>query len=173
MSQTNRIKLISRNWESQRLCDPFNSHPCYPLNAAAPSFLSFFFFPQLYNRAPFYFLFKCSCLFNGPACASVHAGDNTFMSCSQSDWKVVGVPTRKTLEWIFSLPLLPDQLIVVVVVVVLFLLSGLPVTIVEDCDCCAAVQPLTVCHPPQHTPPLHPIMCRRCMPSCLWMPCCR
>lgn len=100
MSQTNRIKLISRNWESQRLCDPFNSHPCCPLNAAAPSFL--FFFLKLYNRAPFYFLFKNSCLFNRPACANVHAGDNKFMSCSQNDWKVVMVPTRKTPEWIFS-----------------------------------------------------------------------
>lgn len=33
MSQTNRIKLISRNSASQRLYDPFNSLPRCPLNA--------------------------------------------------------------------------------------------------------------------------------------------
>lgn len=39
------------------------------------------------------------------------------------------------------------SLVVVVVVLVLFLLSALPVMIVEVCDCCAAVQPLTVSLP--------------------------
>lgn len=65
----------------------------------------------------------------------MHAGDNAFMSRSQNDWKVVVVPTRRSLEWIFSLP--PHLL--TVAVVVLFLLSALPVMIVEVCGCCAAV----------------------------------
>lgn len=46
MSQTNRIKLISRNWESQRLRDPFNSRPSVlPFKrCCSASIISFFFF---------------------------------------------------------------------------------------------------------------------------------
>lgn len=84
MSQTNRIKLISRNRESQRLRDPFNSHPCCPLNAASPppSFLDFK--NSTTELLSVSFFLKRSSLFNRPACAALHAGRNKFTSCSQT-----------------------------------------------------------------------------------------
>lgn len=145
MSQTNRIKLISRNMESQRLRDPFNSHPRCPLNAAPPP-PSFLFFKNSTTELLFVSVFlKRSSLFKGPACAALHAGDNKFPSCSQIDKEV------KTLQWIFSLP--PHRL--TVVVFGLFLLSALPVTTAEVCDCCAAAKPPTVC-PLPFLPPSPP-----------------
>lgn len=128
MSQTNRIKQISRNWGSQR----FNSHPCCPLNTAVqpPSFLSSFLKKKRKKRdrtvlrSSFLFPFNQSCLFNNPACAIVRTGGNALMPCYQNDWKIISFHQKEYL--------LPTA-------VVLFLLSALPVIIVEVCDLCAVV----------------------------------